>query len=545
MLRHLPRLLMLWRVAARYRLDTLLPLPPHPLLSLLILLFRLHPAWWLAGADGRGHDRLRRACEELGPLYIKFGQLLATRRDLLPEPVLDELARLQDRVPPFASAQAVAIVEAELGQPVEAVFRRFDREPLAAASIAQVHTAALPDGQEVVVKIARPGIEAVIRADLALLSDLTAWLEARSADIARFHPHRIIIDYERILLDECDLSKEAQNQQTLGRNFQHSPLLYVPALHPELCTKRVIVMERITGVPMTDFTTLEASGISREKLAEHGFTVFFTQVFRDNFFHADMHPGNVFVDTAQPELARFIALDCAIIGSLAKADQVAVARLALALTHHDYSEMVSIAQQAGWLPPGVDSRALEREIAELLAPVLSKPIDQIEFGPTLLGLLDLCRRHRLEVPTQFALLVKTLVHVEGLGRSLYPTLDIWTLGKPLLVGWLNEQVGPAALFKRLTDSAPTWLAGLPDMPQLVFDALSELRDGGRRHREQQAELAALRASLERERQRDLVTFVVSAVTLTLAVLSAQSGSPVVAASLGGIGGGALVLRLLR
>lgn len=504
MLPHLPRLLAIWTIIARYRLDTLLPPPPGLRAMLLLVFLRLHPAWWMAGARARHPARLREAFEELGPLFIKLGQLLATRRDLLPAAILDELEKLQDQVPPFSSRAAMAIVETELKAPLHEKFARFDEQPLAAASIAQVHTAALPDGREVVVKILRPGVAAQIRQDMALVRDMTAWLETRFPALAQFHPHRIARDYEQTLLDETDLLREAANTRQMRKNFLNSDMLYVPEIHDAWCTSRIMVAERIYGVPVDDLASFAALGISRQQLAEKGFSIFFTQLLRHNFFHADMHPGNVFVETINPANPRYIALDIAIVGQLAREDQLTVARLALALVSRDYSEIIRVAHRAGWLPPGANLNQLSSEVQRIIAPVLEKPIDQIQFGPTLLAVLDMAREHHLEIPVQLVLLIKTLVHVEGLGRSLYPALDIWTLGRPVLTSWLNEQIGPAALIKRLSEQAPALITGMPDMPDLVLDALTQMRQSGQWQERQLREFSSLRQEMQMARQRDFI-----------------------------------------
>lgn len=550
MLAHLPRLLAIWTVIARYRLDTLLPPPPGLRGHVLRLLLRLHPAWWLAGGRARHPARLREAFEELGPLFIKLGQLLSTRRDLLPAVVLDELEKLQDQVPPFPAREAASIVETELGAPLAEKFARFDETPLAAASIAQVHTAALPDGREVVVKILRPGVAAQIRRDMALVRDFTAWLERQFPALAQFHPHRIARDYEQTLLDETDLLREAANTKQMRQNFSGSPLLYVPEIHEAWCTQAVMVAERIYGVPVDDHAAFARQGISRQQLAETGFTIFFTQLLRHNFFHADMHPGNVFVELVRPDgkpvgegglPARYIALDVAIVGHLSREDQLTVARLALALIQRDYAEIIRIAHRAGWLPPGANLNALTAEVTRIVSPLLEKPIDQIQFGPTLLALLDMARAHHLEIPVQLVLLIKTLVHVEGLGRGLYPALDIWTLGKPLLTQWLNEQIGPAALVKRLGEQAPALITGFPDLPDLVLDALTQMRQSGQWQERQLREFATLRHELRTARRHDLLAL--AAAGGGLALLFGMSGG--IATAGGVLAGGAVVWRLSR
>ncbi|PQA48270.1 ABC1 kinase family protein [Amnimonas aquatica] len=505
MIRHWPRLLQLWTVFARYRLDTLLPPPPGAAARLALLAIRLHPAWWLAGDNATRPDRVRRAFEELGPLFIKLGQLLSTRRDLLDPAVLDELEHLQENVAPFPVAEAKAIVERELGVPLAQHFARFDDQPLAAASIAQVHTAALLDGREVVVKVLRPGVAERIRTDMALLKDVARLAEERLQ--MRVLPlQRIVSDYERTLLDETDLAREADNTRQLRINFANSPLFYVPEVHDANDSREVMIAERIEGVPINDHATFARLGIDREKLANKGLTIFFTQVFRDNFFHADMHPGNVYVETGNPADPRFIGLDCAIVGSLPTDDQLTIAQILLSLIQRDFTQLVRIAAQAGWIPAGAPLDLIAREVRRLVEPVLTKPIDQVNLAPILAGLLDLARTHELQIPPQFVLLLKTLIHVEGLGRELYPQLDIWSLAKPLLKQWLNDRIGPKALLRRITEDTPLLIAGLPDLPQLVFDALTQMRQNGQWQSRQLAELKQMQRQLAASRRHDFLAW---------------------------------------
>lgn len=520
MLQHLPRLLAIWAVIARYRLDTLLPPPPSLKARLVLVLLRLHPAWWTAGARGRSPERLRLAFEELGPLFIKLGQLLATRRDLLPDSVLDELAKLQDQVAPFPARHAVSIIEHELKAPLGQKFSRFDEQPLAAASIAQVHTAALPDGREVVVKVLRPGVATEIRRDMALVRDFTLWLEERFPELQQFHPHRIARDYEQTLLDETDLLREAANTRRMRANFPNSPLLYVPEVHGDYCTSRIMVAERIYGEPIDQVASFDRLGIDRKALSEMGLTIFFTQLLTHNFFHADMHPGNVFVETANPQAPRYIALDIAIVGQLSREDQLTVARLVLALTQRDFMEIIRVAHRAGWLPPGANLGQLADEVQRIAGRALDKPIDQVEFGPIMVDLLDMARTHHLEIPVQLVLLIKTLIHVEGLGRSLYPALDIWSLARPIVTRWIKDQVGPAALAKRLSEQAPAMLAGFPEMPDLVLDALTQMRNNGQWQDRQLRELARLRLELQAGRRRDLLAGTGIAAGLAMALAGA-------------------------
>ncbi len=511
MLAHLPRLLVLWRIVAGYRLDTLIPADaPLPLgVRLVLLLVRLHPAWWSAtpmlGAYDDG-ERLRKALEEMGPLFIKLGQLLSTRRDLLPPGLLDELSKLQDRVPPFPSATARAMIEAELGGPLDQFFLRFDDAPLAAASIAQVQTACRLDGREVVVKVVRPGIESAIREDFGFLKAAAAWLETRSPAMAAFHASRIVCDYEQVLLGELDLLQEAANTTRMRNNFPGSTLIYVPEVHHDLCTHQVLVEERIHGIPVSDHAGFDRLGVNRKVLAEKGLTIFFTQVFNHNFFHADMHPGNILVETTDPANPRYIALDCAIMGELSDKDHLTVARLMMAVMQHDFPLLIDVAHQAGWIPPATDIPALTREIRRLLTPMLQKRMDQLDFAPILLGVLDVARRYHLEVPPQLVLLMKTLVHVEGLGRDLYPELDIWSLGKPLLGSWLAARLNPAESLKSLVRQTPSMVLGLADLPGMVWDSLNNLRNSAAWQERQWRELQQLQYRLGVERRRDWLAF---------------------------------------
>ncbi|HEX5276282.1 MAG TPA: AarF/UbiB family protein [Fluviicoccus sp.] len=526
MLAHLPRLLVLWRIVAFYRLDKLVPADaPIPLpVRAALLLVRLHPAWWSAEgmlATYSEGERLRKALEEMGPLFIKLGQLLSTRRDLLPPGLLDELSKLQDRVPPFPSETAKAIVEQELGGPVSRFFSRFDEQPLAAASIAQVHTACRLDGREVIVKIARPGLEQAIQEDFGFLKAAAEWLEARSPAMAAFHAWRIVCDYEQVLLGELDLLQEAANTTRMRNNFPGSNLIYVPEVHHDLCTHNVMVEERIYGVPVSDNAAFERLGVNRKVLAEKGLTVFFTQVFNHNFFHADMHPGNIFVETTDPANPRYIALDCAIMGELSDKDHLTVARLMMAVMQHDFTQLIDVAHQAGWIPPSTDIPGLTREIRRLLTPMLQKRMDQLDFAPILLGVLDVARRYHLEVPPQLVLLMKTLVHVEGLGRELYPELDIWSLGKPLLGSWLAARMNPAESVKSLMKQTPAMILGLSDLPGLVWDSLNNLRNSAAWQERQWRELQQLQYRMAADRRRDWLAL--SGFVLGLAGVFSSSG----------------------
>jgi len=512
MLKHLPRLLTIWRICASYRLDTLVPRDaPIPLpVRLLLLALRLHPAWWSTPVLSTYDDgeRLRLAIEELGVLFIKLGQLLSTRSDLLPPNIINELAKLQDSVPPFAIDTAKALIVQELNAPISEVFSRFDDEPLAAASIAQVHTAALLNGSEVIVKVIRPNLEAAIVEDFGLLKTMAQWLETRSAELAALHLHHIVCDYEQVLLGEVDLLQEAANTTRMRNNFPHSPLIYVPEVHHRLCTSNMMVAERIYGVPVSDRKTFEELGVDTKVLAEKGLTIFFTQVFNHNFFHADMHPGNIFVDVTNPKNPKYIALDCAIMGELGENDHLTVARLLMSVMQHDFNQLIQVAHQAGWIPPATDTQALTREIRRLITPMLQKTMAELDFAPMLMGILDVARRYHLEIPPQLVLLVKTLVHVEGLGRDLYPSLDIWSLGKPLLGQWLSSRLNPAETVKKLGQQVPTMLLGIAELPNLIYDSMRSLRQSNAWQEKQWRELQTLHYETAQHRRQDWLAFAV-------------------------------------
>jgi len=481
------RILVVWHVVCRYRLVSLLP--AHPLLLPFTLLEFLHPAAWFGPRGLSEGERLRLALQELGPIFIKFGQLMATRRDLLPPGWTEQLAQLQDQVKPFDSAVAQARIEAELGAPVSELFARFDREPLASASVAQVHTAALHDGREVVIKVVRPGIEKVVDRDLRVMSLGARWLERLWRDARYFRPAHVVGDYADIIRGELNLESEALNTETMRRQFLFSPLLYVPEVHRNLTTRRVMVMERIYGIPVNDIERIQAAGIDPRTLAERGVEIFFTQVFKFNFFHADMHPGNIFVSADNPTAPQYLSVDCAIVGRLSREDLHLLGRLALMVMRQDYAAMVDLVIRAGWATVPIDRTRFQRTVEEIVGPMMSQPLDQLEFAPLVLKLFDAARQYHIEAPVQYVLLLKTLVHVEGLGRSIYPALDIWTLGRPLLENWALEEFGPMPTLKKLQQRAPEWLAQLPEMPDLLRDALDSLRNLPHAQRDQEARLA--------------------------------------------------------
>ncbi|GGO77194.1 putative protein kinase UbiB [Marinobacterium nitratireducens] len=458
---------------ARYRLDTFFEQVPLPWYVMFWL--RLLPWRYLVPADKPGGERLRLALEALGPVYIKFGQMLSTRRDLLPDDIALELQKLQDRVPPFPGVEARMLIERSLGQSITELFQRFDVEPLASASVAQVHLATLRDGREVVVKVVRPGIERTIRKDVDLLYTFARLLQWAWPEGRRLRPVEVVSEYEQTIFDELDLRKEAANGSQLRRNFEHSEILYIPEINWDLTRRNVLVMERIHGIPVADVDRLRANNTDLKLLAERGVEIFFTQVFRDSFFHADMHPGNIFVSPDDPTNPRYIAVDFGIVGSLTPEDQSYLARNILAFFKRDYRQVAQLHIDSGWVPADTNLYAFETSIRSVCEPIFEKPLKDISFGQLLLGLFQTARRFNMEVQPQLVLLQKTLLNIEGLGRQLYPDLDLWKTAKPFLENWMHQRMGPKAVTRSIKSQAPDWLEKLPLMPQLVFDSLQQLK----------------------------------------------------------------------
>lgn len=517
MIPHVSRLLELWRIAAHYRLDTLFPADELPVKAQRALsVIKMHPAAW-SSRERKNPLKLKEALEEMGPLAIKLGQLLSTRRDLIPPEILAQLVLLQDQVKPFDSNVAKQRIQESLKADVNTLFARFDDQPLAAASIAQVHTAALHDGREVVVKVTRPDIRNQILQDFEILAWLGNTLESRLEAARALHLTEIIQDYRQIILNELDLSIEADNTRRMRHYFTGSTMMYVPEVYMD--TKDVMVAERITGVPISDTATFDRLGMDRAQLAEKGLTIFFTQVFRDNFFHADMHPGNVFVETINPSNPRFIALDCAIMGELSKHDQMTVARMLLAVMNSNFMQLIQIVHQAGWIPPGTDQDTLAREMRRTVGPMVSKPMDQLDFAGILIQVMDIARRFHLEIPPQLMLLLKTLVHVEGLGTDLYPQLDIWKLAKPILTEWVKSNMNPVKNVKELGQQLPDLLLGAQDFPSLIIDSLNGLKNQSAWQDRQLREIQQLRLQMEHQQRRSWMFGSSMLILLTIAIIS--------------------------
>ncbi|MFT5887444.1 MAG: ubiquinone biosynthesis protein [Zhongshania sp.] len=467
----LRRLFAICWIICRYRLDTLVPADKLPLKARILLRcgpWRLFPQ----GEHSRG-DRLRLGLENLGPIFIKFGQMLSTRRDLLPDDVAAELTKLQDQVPPFPNEQAVAVIEAALGKPVTQLFSHFDTQPLASASIAQVHSATLENNIDVVVKVVRPGIERTITEDIKLLQSLAILIERHVPDGKRLRPSELVEDYRHTIFDELDLLREGANTSQLRRNFKDSEMLYVPEVYWDFTRRNVLVMERIHGIPVTNIDTLREQGMDMKKLAERGVEIFFTQVFRDSFFHADMHPGNIFIAHNRPNSPQYIAIDCAIIGSLSDFDQYYLARNLLAIFQRNYREVAELHIECGWVPPETRVHEFEAAIRSVSEPIFEKPLAEISFGQLLLSLFQTARRFDMEVQPSLFLLQKTLLNIEGLGRQLYPQLDLWSTAMPFLERWVRDRYSPQNVLKKVSHRLPGWLEQLPNLPETLLERGSQ------------------------------------------------------------------------
>jgi ubiquinone biosynthesis protein len=459
--------------------------------------------FWRTLAEPRA-VRLRQALEALGPIFVKFGQVLSTRRDLLPTDIADELAKLQDRVPPFPAEEVTAILHRVYGKPAAVVFRDISAEPVASASVAQVHLGRLPDGTEVAVKVLRPGIAAVIAGDLALLHTGATLIEWLWSDGRRLRPHEVVDEFAKHLEVELDLLREASNASQLRRNFRDSPLLLVPQIHWDYCSSEVMVMERMHGTPVSQVAALRAQGVDIPRLARAGVEIFFTQVFRDGFFHADMHPGNILVTSD----GRYVALDFGIMGTLTEIDKNYLAQNFLAFFRRDYRRVAEAHIESGWAPKDTRVDDFESAIRAVCEPIFAKPLKEISFGRVLLRLFQTSRRFNIQVQPQLVLLQKTLLNIEGLGRDLDPELDLWETAKPFLERWMAEQVGWRGLIERLREEAPYWSTILPQLPRLLHQALA--RHARAETHEGLAEL------LREQRHRNRL---LAAIALLLALLS--------------------------
>ncbi len=516
-LRQLTRMLVIQRVLVKHGLDE--------------IVWRTHlfrPLAWLGRllAFGRRRKplgvRLREALEELGPIFVKFGQALSVRPDLLPLEVAAELAKLQDQVPSFAGEQAAAALHAAFGRPVEQVFAEFTHEPLAAASIAQVHAARLPDGQAVVVKVLRPNVAALIQRDVEVLYAIATLAERYWADARRLHPVEIVSEFERTLAVELDLMREAANAAQLKRNFAGSELLYVPEIYWDYCRTNVLTIERIFGIQVDDIEALRAAGTDIKRLAENGVEIFFTQVFRHNFFHADMHPGNIFVDVTDPLLPKYVAVDFGIVGSLDERDQHYLAENFLAFFRRDYRRVATLHVDSAWVPPGTRVDELEAAVRAVCEPIFNKPLKDISFGLVLLRLFQTARQFNMEIQPQLVLLQKTLLAIEGLGRQLYPELDLWQTAKPVLEQWMRERHDPRTRIKQLVEAWPQISDDLALLPKLLHRALRRMDsdDAATRRRERTPVVIT-----ERRRTARLEQLVIGAALLIAGVLWSGLAEP--------------------
>ena len=501
-LRSITRLLQIQRVLVRHGLDEII-LDTH-LLRPLRFAFYLSPATWFERRKGGSRaERIRLALEELGPIFVKFGQALSTRRDMLSSELADELAKLQDRVPPFPGAQARAIVEEAYGRPVADVFEQFDESPLAAASIAQVHTARLRTGEEVVVKVVRPGVREKIERDIEVMYVIARLAQDYARDGYRLRPVEVVQEYEKTILDELDLMREAANAAQLKRNFAGSDLLYVPGVHWDYCRPNVMVMERIHGVLVSDMDELRRRGTNIQALAENGVEIFFTQVFRHNFFHADMHPGNIFVQTDDPEHPRYAAVDFGIVGSLDARDQHYLAENFLAFFDHDYNRVARLHIDSGWVPGHVRVDELEAAVRTVCEPIFNKPLSEISFGQVLVRVFETARRFDMQVQPQLILLQKTLLQIEGLGRMLYPQLDLWKTAQPILKEWGAERLSGRTLAQQLRRQLPDLSESVRMLPQVIQQFVQQASEGRFRITVEQAGIEELRREIRRSaRQRD-------------------------------------------
>jgi ubiquinone biosynthesis protein len=477
--------------------------------------------WWRVLRNqelGRG-VRIRRTLEDLGPIFVKFGQILSTRRDLLPDDIAEELAKLQDRVPPFPGEAAIAIIENAYRQPLNEMFAEFDQTPLASASIAQVHTAKLLDGTEVVVKVVRPNIEPVIRRDLGLLYIIADKLQRYWSEGRRLRPLEVVAEFEKTLLDELDLMREAASAAQIRRNFLDSEQLYVPEVHWDHCRKNVMVMERIHGMPIANLDAIRAAGVDMKVLAERGVEIFFTQVFRHNFFHADMHPGNIFVEPS----GRYIAVDFGIVGSLSHEDQRYLAENLLAFFKRDYNRVAVLHVESGWVPSGTRVDEFEAAIRTVCEPIFERPFAEISFGHLLLRLFQTARRFNMEVQPQLVLLQKTLLNIEGLGRQIDPQLNLWSTAKPFLERWMSEQMGPRAFTNRLKQQVPQWGEKLPEIPSLIHDVLHQAKHGKLELKGNTEELQQIQREIRRANRRTFFAILGSSLIISAALLLGLDG----------------------
>ncbi len=527
------RLIRIQRVLVKYGLDEIIS-ATH-LLRPMRFLFYLAPR--RRDRSAPQGERIRLALEELGPIFVKFGQAISTRRDLLPPDIASELAKLQDAVPPFPTEQAVAILESAYGRPVDTVFKRFDREPLAAASIAQVHTAELQDGTDVVVKVLRPGVRERIEQDLEVMRTIAALAARYWEHGKRLKPLEVVSEYEQTILDELDLMREAGNAAQLKRNFEGSDMLHVPEIYWDYCRPEVLVQERIHGIPISDMDALRAAGTNIEKLAENGVEIFFTQVFRHNFFHADMHPGNIFVNVEDPQNPKYAAVDFGIVGTLNPEDKQYLAENFLAFFERDYHRIAKLHLDSGWVPDDARIDQLETAVRTVCEPIFNKPLSEISFAQVLMRLFRVAQRFNVEIQPQLILLHKTLFNIEGLGRELYPELDIFKTARPVLRQWMDEQVGARAMIDDLRENLPQLRHALRELPGTIRELTDRAKAGDLALELRSAEIERIRSELEgQRRQRYWLIIAMTSLLAGTLVLTLQGNAA--------LGGGLLVAGAL-
>ena len=534
----MPRLLIILRVIAKYRLDEFLAEQPGTgWIRALLFPFRIGAS--NSEAKQSRNFRLRKALEELGPIYIKFGQLLSTRRDFLDAELADELQTLQDNVPPFTSPSIQSIFIDSLGIDPGKVFNQLDEKPFASASVAQVHKAQLKTGEEVVVKVIRPGIEKTVKEDIRLLKWVAELIESRSELGKRLRPIEVVNDYENIILDELNLQAEAANTSLLRKNFENSPVLYVPKIYWDYTRKNVLVMERIHGIPVTDIEELNKTKVDLKKLAETGVDIFFTQVFDHNFFHADMHPGNIFVSRDNPDNPQYIAIDCAIIGSLSNDDQEYLAKNLLAIFKRDYRRVAELHVECGWVPKDTKVPEFESAMRSVCEPIFEKPLKDISFGQLLVQLFRTAGRFNMEVQPSLVLLQKTLLNIEGLGRQLYPDLDLWKTALPYLESWNRKRLNPFNLLEKIQENIPNWIEQIPHLPLLFIKAIEQSSQQSTLNTilEAQQKLQAEKEERGKRRSRNLgiAALVLAATTLLPFVNNLILDIPVMTIGLTGLG----------
>jgi len=521
-LRHIFRLIQINHVLAKHRLDEFIQ-ATHLLRPLRFLSY-LSPYRWTHSTDTPRAERLRLALEDLGPIFVKFGQILSTRRDLLPDDIADSLAKLQDQVTPFPNDHALALIQKAYGdQALDKLFSHIDEHALASASIAQVHAATLIDGTDVIIKIVRPNIEQQIRQDVELLHTLADLAQRFWLDGRRLRPKEVVTEIEKNLFDELDMMREAASASQLRRNFADSDLLYVPEINWQLTKNNLLVQERIYGVPIGDIAQLEANNVNMEKLAEIGVEIFFTQAFKHGFFHADMHPGNIMVDISDPENPRYIAVDFGIMGTLSPEDQNYLADNFLAFFKSDYRRVAELHVQSGWVPADTRVDEFEAAIRSVCEPIFAKPLNEISFGQVLLRLFQTARRFNMEVQPQLVLLQKTLLNIEGLGRQLYPELDLWKTAKPILEQWMQEKMGWQAALENIKQEIPNWAETLPKLPSLIHDIAQQAQNGSLKMQLSSHDLKELKQEVRHASYRSAAAISGAAFIIGAAVIKGLDG----------------------